>query len=271
MNELSIDIVRKIMELRERGYGYHRIAKELGISVYKVYRIAKGFKSTRDSLIDMESRVSSLEERVREIDENLVDLYNSVDELSKAVKDVGEKLSEIAKRINEISHRISVLESSTKLIEYSSLYRAGCRYIDKDGYCMLWHWNNRIEGYDMRIGVVGGKTVYYINVRKHGLICTACPSYEPMESKISKDIEELKNVVKGIKESLEGLRNDIEKLKSRAELLEDVEKLRNLAVEKMTKCRYFSAELIGFCSLIEENVYSNPYICLMCWRYSRRL
>ena len=256
-----MDIVRKIMELRERGYGYHRIAKELGISVYKVYRIAKGFRSVRDSVIDLDERVGALEERVRRVDKKLADLRRDVDELSKAVKDVSERLGEVIKRVDDILHRISMLEEMAKLVQRSVRRRVElvpCKHIDESGYCTYWQFPNRIEEYDMKMSVVGGKTVYYMNVRKHNLICTACPSYEPVESRTSKDIEELKNVVNGIKQSLEGLRNDIEKL-------------RNLAVGKMTTCRYFSAELMGFCSLIGENVYSNPYVCLICWRYSRRL
>ena len=55
---------------------------------------------------------------------------------------------------------------------------AGCRYIDKEGYCTLWYWWSRVKGWDMREGFEEGKTVYHLNVKKYPLICTACPSYE---------------------------------------------------------------------------------------------
>jgi hypothetical protein len=45
-------------------------------------------------------------------------------------------------------------------------------------------WNartpqNRVEGWDMREGFREGKVIYHLNVKKHPLICTACPSYKP--------------------------------------------------------------------------------------------
>lgn len=53
--------------------------------------------------------------------------------------------------------------------------------INNEGYCTQWYWRSRIKGWDMKPGTSEGKPEYYLNVRKHSLICVSCPSYRPKE------------------------------------------------------------------------------------------
>jgi len=48
---------------------------------------------------------------------------------------------------------------------------------DKDGFYTSWYWDERIEGWEMKEISEKGERRYYLNVRKHPLICVACPSY----------------------------------------------------------------------------------------------
>jgi hypothetical protein len=85
--------------------------------------------------------------------------------------------------VKEVAGCIGSLDNKAGWVERSVARRlrddwAGCRYVDEEGYCTRWYWQGRVEGWDMREGFEEGKTVYHLNVRKHPLICTACPSYE---------------------------------------------------------------------------------------------
>lgn len=85
-----------------------------------------------------------------------------------------------SERIIELEKRMEELIEST---EHRLKNEDACKHIGKYGYCSMWHYPYdevekkeylRPEGKIM----INGKTVYFINVRNHPLICSACPSYE---------------------------------------------------------------------------------------------
>lgn len=73
---------------------------------------------------------------------------------------------------------------SLKILKQSAERRVrndhcGCKGMNKDGYCTLWHYSERTYDRYQKEGVYSGKRVYYDNVKKHPEICASCPSYTP--------------------------------------------------------------------------------------------
>jgi len=52
-----------------------------------------------------------------------------------------------------------------------------CKHIDEDGFCTYWYSHKRVEGCEMKEVSEKGEKRYCLNVRKHPLICVACPGY----------------------------------------------------------------------------------------------
>jgi len=55
----------------------------------------------------------------------------------------------------------------------------GCKWLDGNGHCTFWYRYEKVKDWNMRPDTKEGRTVYVLNVKKHPLICTACPAYEP--------------------------------------------------------------------------------------------
>ncbi|GEM_PF-819043 len=197
----------KALELRRQGYSYREIAQALGCSVYKVYELLSPIENPRSRL----KQVAELASKVDELSKRLDELLAKIDELSREVSEVEAKLfkyeqidavingieefkkekTRIEKELNELSKKftnlsldVAKLKRGMSLIElsaYRRVVRKPCKYIDDEGYCTMWYYLKRIEGYDMKPhwDPYEDKIVYYLNVKKHPFICVACPTYSP--------------------------------------------------------------------------------------------
>ena len=203
------ELRKRALELRKRGYSYREIAKELGCSVYKVHEVLAPIENPRSRL----RQVVELATRVDELKAKVDELASRVNELSKKLSDIEAKLSrygrlddlvngfeklkeevaavrrELAAKYSVVSEKLVDLDSEiSRLVNDIELIRASasmrthlhpCSYMDAEGYCTALYWPKRAEGWDMKRELYEGRSIYRLNVKKHPLICCACPLYTP--------------------------------------------------------------------------------------------
>ena len=182
------ELRRKALELRRQGKSYREIAKEIGCSVFTVSRILSPFENPQSRLkqaAELAMKVEEISKRIDELTKRLEDL-KPIEELKNRLSKVETSIKDLEAIVKKVANSIDSLDGKMGLIERSVSRRLrddwnGCRHMDKNGYCTEWRWRARIKGWDMRESFWEGKTVYYLNVKKHPLICTACPSYSPRE------------------------------------------------------------------------------------------
>jgi len=175
------------LKLRRQGLSYREIAEKLGCSVYKVYydlipdhespsSRLKQAAGLADKLDGLASKLNALETQVSKLQSSLSNV--------KKLEDIAGEVSKLRKEVESLNQRFKVLEDSIGWIRRSAQRRLmeghiGCKWLDRDGYCTRWHWHEKVEDWSMRPDTVEGRTVYRLNAKKHPLICTACPVYEP--------------------------------------------------------------------------------------------
>jgi len=181
------------LRLRRQGLSYREIAKRLGYSVYKVHELISDYESPSsrlkqavelaDKLDGLASKLSALEEQVSKLQSSLSNV-KALEDLANEVSKLREEVKSLNRRFKELEDSVEELADSVGWIRRSAERRLredhnGCKWLDKDGYCTLWYWYEKVRGWSMRPDKVEGRTVYRLNAKKHPLICTACPSYEP--------------------------------------------------------------------------------------------
>jgi predicted nuclease with TOPRIM domain len=190
----------RVLELRRKGKSYREIAGEIGCSVFTVSKILSPIENPQSRLRQVAELAMRVEELSKSIDEltkklkgcrSRLEELKPVEELRSWLSRIDERLSkvegsikELRAEVKEVASRVDSLDDKMGWIEKSVALRLGddlfgCKYIDEDGYCTRWHWRKRVEGLDMRRDLVGDRVVYRLNVKRHPLICTACPAHEP--------------------------------------------------------------------------------------------
>lgn len=122
-------------------------------------RVSHGVQKTEGSqLLDFEERIKKLEESQRKHESWTRDWIEALDQMRR-------ELSESVRRRLRSDHR-------------------GCKHLDNEGVCTLWHWN--LQTWEipdwlrpMKRDKYQGRIVYRARVKKHPFICASCPSYEP--------------------------------------------------------------------------------------------
>jgi len=184
---------QEALKLRRQGLSYREIAKRLGCSVYKVHELISSYESPSSRLkqaIELADKLEGLALKLRELEEQASKLQSPLSSL-KALEELANELSKLREEVEGLGQRLEGLASSVRelaesvgWIRMSAERRLredhnGCSWLDREGYCTLWYWYERVRGWKMRPDVVEGRTVYRLNAKKHSLICTACPSYRP--------------------------------------------------------------------------------------------
>jgi predicted nuclease with TOPRIM domain len=135
-------------------------------------------------LLELARMVDELSKRVGELNVKLSELEHRLSQL-KPLEDMSKVVHDLRGDVDSLSTRILELEDAMDLIRESASRRlrgrSECTYIDRNGYCTMWYWMGKVEGWDMREGVSGGRKIYHLNARKHPLICTSCPTYKPRQ------------------------------------------------------------------------------------------
>ena len=177
----------RALELRAKGLSYREIARELGCSVFKVYQLISPYESPRSRIKqvhELARMVDELGRRVSELSVKLGELEHRLSQL-KPLEDISKAVYDLRGDVDDLSTRILELEDAMDLIRESASRRlrgrSECIHIDRNGYCTMWRWIGKVEGWDMRGDVSGGRKIYYLNVRKHPLVCTSCPTYKPKQ------------------------------------------------------------------------------------------
>jgi transcriptional regulator with XRE-family HTH domain len=177
----------RALELRSQGLSYREIARELGCSVFKVHQLISPYESPRSRIKqvhELARMVDELGRRVDELNAKLGELEHRLSQL-KPLEDMSKAVYDLRGDVDSLSTRILELEDAMDLIRESVSRRlrgrSECMYVDRNGYCTMWRWMSKVEGWDMREDVSGGRKVYYLNVRKHPLVCTSCPTYKPKQ------------------------------------------------------------------------------------------
>jgi len=174
------------LKLRREGLSYREIAKRLGCSVYKVHELISEHESPSSRLrqvAELADKLDALASRLSELEAQISrpqSFLSNVEMLEGLADDV----SRLRKEVEILNRKLEVLVDNIGWIQGSVAMRLrddqyGCKWLDGDGYCTCWSWDEKIEGWNMRPYIVEGRTVYVLNVKKHPLICTACPSYGP--------------------------------------------------------------------------------------------
>ena len=177
----------RALELRSKGLSYREIARELGCSVFKVYQLISPYESPRSRIrqvLELARMVDELGRRVGELGAKLGELEHRLSQL-KPLEDISKAVYDLRGDVDKLSTRILELEDAMDLIRESASRRlrgrSECMHINRSGYCTAWYWMGKVEGWDMREDVSGGRKIYYLNVRKHPLACTSCPTYKPRQ------------------------------------------------------------------------------------------
>ena len=177
----------RALELRSKGLSYREIARELGCSVFKVRQLIAPYESPRSRIKqvhELARMVDELSKRVSELNAKLGELELRLSQL-KPLEDLSRVVQDLRGDVDSLSTRILELEDDMDWVRRSASRRlkgrSECVYVDREGYCTMWYLEGKVEGWDMREGVSGGRKIYHINVRKHPLICTSCPTYKPRQ------------------------------------------------------------------------------------------
>jgi len=175
------------LKLRRQGLSYREIAERLGCSVYKVYYdLIPDHESPSSKLkqaAELADKLDGLASKLNAPETQASKLQSSLSNV-KLLEDIAGEISKLRREVESLNQRFKELANSIYLIRISAEIRLrddhnGCKWLDKNGYCTILYWYERVGGYDMKPDIVEGKTVYRLNVKKHPLICTACPSYKP--------------------------------------------------------------------------------------------
>ena len=174
------------LKLRREGLSYREIAKRLGCSVYKVHELISDYESPSSRLkqaVELADRLDALASKLNALEEQASKLQSLLSNV-KMLEDLASEVSKLREEVKSLNQRLKELEDSIGWIRRSledrlKDGRTGCKWLDRDGYCIRWHWSEKVEGWNMRPDVLKGRTVYRLNAKKHPLICTACPLYEP--------------------------------------------------------------------------------------------
>jgi len=167
------------LELRRQGLSYREIARRLGCSVYKVYELISGYESPRSRLrqaVELADKLEELASKIRALEEQVSKLQSSLSNV-RALEELTGEVSRLRKEVEKLNDGIEWIRRSVSRRLRDDHNR--CIWLDGDGYCTAWYYSEKLEGCDMRPDTVGGRTIYMLNVRKHPLICVACPSYKP--------------------------------------------------------------------------------------------
>ena len=174
------------LKLRRQGLSYREIAKRLGCSVYKVHELISEYESPRSRLkqaIELADKLDALASKLKELEEQVSKLQSFLSNV-KALEGLAGEVSKLRGEVESFNQRLKALEDSMGWIRRSVEDRLkdghnGCKWLDGDGYCTSLHWDEKIKDWSMRPDTKEGRTVYRLNVKRHPLICTACPLYEP--------------------------------------------------------------------------------------------
>jgi DNA repair exonuclease SbcCD ATPase subunit len=141
-------------------------------------------EALRARALELARMVDELGRRVGELNAKLSELELRLSQL-KPLEDISKVVRDLRGDVDSLSTRILELEDAMDLIRVSASRRlrgrSECVYVDRSGYCTMWYWGSKVEGWDMREDVSGGRKIYHLNVRKHPLICTSCPTYKPKQ------------------------------------------------------------------------------------------
>jgi predicted nuclease with TOPRIM domain len=198
------ELRKRVLELRRKGKSYREIAREIGCSVFTVSKVLSPFENPQSRLRQVAELAMRVEELSRGIDElarkleecrSRLEGLKPVEELRSWLSRIEEGLSKVESSIKElraevkgVASRVDSLDDKMGWIERSAALRLEgdkcCKYIDKDGYCMCWALSSKVEGWDVRRYLLvdralRGEVIYHLNVKRHPLICVACPNYKP--------------------------------------------------------------------------------------------
>ena len=174
------------LKLRRQGLSYREIAEKLSCSVYKVHELISEHESSSSRLkqaAELADKLDGLASKLKALDTQVSKLQSSLSNV-KMLEDLADEVSKLRKEVESFNRRFEELKDSIDWIRSSVERRLrddynGCKWLDGGGYCTLWYWHEKVKGWNMRPDTKEGRTVYRLNVKKHPLICTACPSYEP--------------------------------------------------------------------------------------------
>jgi transposase len=186
------ELREKVLGLRRQGKSYREIARELGCSVFTVSKVLSPFENPQSRLkqtAELAMRVEELSKGVEELAKRLEGLRpieglrGWLSKMEERLLKVEGSIKALRAEVKEVASRVGSLDDKVGWIERGVSRRLrddwiGCKYMDEEGYCTCWLWYSKVEGWDMKEGFKEGKIVYHLNVKKHPLICTACPSYK---------------------------------------------------------------------------------------------
>jgi len=154
--------------------------------------------ATLSQISELEKRMSKFEESQRESKQSFDKLLLNFEKMRKEpLESVKRKLEKRIIKIEKSQREpnLSLLENWIKRLEemrkelLESAERRlkdddACKHIGNKGFCHLHYFSYEEVKKAEYLKPVGyseknGKKVYYINVKKHPLICSACPDYEP--------------------------------------------------------------------------------------------
>lgn len=151
------------------------IQQKQTIDPQKYTRAPNNHRTLSSQIIEVEKRISKLEESQRGAKPYLLKRRISKLEESQRVN-----MWRINSSITDFSKlRDELIESAERRLTDDDT----CKHVNKNGFCLLYYFfNEELEKSEYLKprghGDKNGKRVYYINVKEHPLICSACPDYE---------------------------------------------------------------------------------------------
>ena len=179
------ELRKRALELRKKGLSYIEIGKQIGRSSYKAWVLVSPYEDHQPKI----TQVSELNEKIAQLNARLNELTKVTDDIGaqlkrvKAIRDLNERTSRIDEELKGVKEDAKSIKDSINFVLMGATNKTsdtiyGCKGVDKDGFCTLWFYANMEKEWNMRQKEREGKVVYELNVRKHPLVCAACPKFE---------------------------------------------------------------------------------------------
>ncbi|MEM2030322.1 MAG: hypothetical protein QXV35_03175 [Archaeoglobaceae archaeon] len=110
------ELAEKAKELRQRGYTYAEIARELGCSVYKAWTLLEDQRRVNSKKAILQELSKSIEELCGEFVETKKSIEDEVEELKKAIEEARKSVAEFESKKSEIDQIIEKMKNTEAFI-----------------------------------------------------------------------------------------------------------------------------------------------------------
>jgi len=185
------ELAEKANELRQRGYTYAEIARELGCSISKAWTLVEDRRRVNSKKTVLQEFSKSIEELCRKFAETKRSMEDEVEELKTAIEEARKSVAELESKKSEIDQIIEKMKNTEafiakKHIETLSWLRAtlihagkkkaeNCFYRENN-VCVKWIFHEEDQNH-FSLTKEGEKYRLVLNDNNSFAFCGVCPYY----------------------------------------------------------------------------------------------